>query len=99
MTKISPEATRESPSSFCNRGGPDRRSKTRAALSPPTQSLIPELTLVLRSFRPARQVLFLLQSQAIDFDAHGLQLQLGHAFVEFFGNRKDLLLQGRVVLH
>jgi len=35
----------------------------------------------LRPFRPAGQIFFLFGRQAIDFDAHRLQFQLGHALV------------------
>ncbi len=51
------------------------------------------LTAPLRSFRPARQILFLLRSEAIDLDAHGLQFQPGDFLIEFFRNRVDLVLQ------
>src|SRR6267154_3278503 len=47
----------------------------------------------LRAFRPPRQILFLLGSEAVDFDAHGFQLQLGYALVEFFGDTIDAFFQ------
>ena len=46
----------------------------------------------LRPFAPSGQIFFLLGSEFVDFDAHGFELQLGHALVEFFRNAIDPLL-------
>ena len=44
------------------------------------------------SLAPARQILFLLGREAVDFDPHGFQFQLGDALVEFVGDAVDALL-------
>src|ERR1035441_5895302 len=50
-------------------------------------------TALLRSFAPARQVLFLFRSQAVDLDAHRLQLEFRNPLIEVLGNNVNLLLQ------
>ena len=76
-----------------------RTPKRRAASLPPANHHPLSTDFALCSFRPARQVLFLFQSEAIDLDAHRLQLQLGDALVEVFRNREHLLFERGVVLH
>jgi hypothetical protein len=73
-------------------------SYLRAEVQGPTP-ISPEPEAALRSFRPPRQILFLLRRQAVDLDAHRLELQLGDALVEFVGNLVDRLIQLLVVLH
>src|SRR5580693_3426655 len=52
---------------------------------------------LLRPLVPPRQILFLLRSQPVDLDPHRLQLQLGYALIEFFGNAVHRLLQLLVI--
>src|ERR1022692_2813885 len=70
---------------------------TRAASLPPSDNWL--LKTGLRSFIPARQVLFLLRTQAVDLDAHRLQLEFRNPLIEVLGNNVNLLLQRGVVLH
>jgi putative endonuclease len=53
----------------------------------------------LRSFRPPRQILFLLRREPVDLDADRLQLQLGDSLVEIVGNLVDTFFQRLVILH
>ena len=66
---------------------------TAAPSPPPPTKTRPTTNDALRSFRPARQILFLLRRELVDLDADRLQLQLGDALVEIIGNFVDLLLQ------
>src|SRR3974377_2209702 len=98
MTAISDEAIWESPSWNSDRSPCNHcRRKNRWGDISAAPLTTDYWQLVLRSFRPARQILFLLQRQPVDLDAHRLQLQLGHALVQFFRNREDLLFQRGVV--
>src|SRR5438876_7325771 len=47
----------------------------------------------LRPFAPSDQIFFLLGSEFVDLDAHGLQLQAGHALIQFLGHAINLLFQ------
>src|SRR5438874_2108522 len=47
---------------------------------------------MLRSFAPACQIFLLLGSEAVNLDAHGLQLQAGDLLVQLFRNGIDLTL-------
>ena len=52
----------------------------------------------LRSFRPPRQILFLLRCQPVDLNSHGLQLQPCDAFVQLHRNRVHGLFQRGMIL-
>ena len=56
------------------------------------------LTLILRAFVPACQVMFLFGGKPIDFDAHGFQLHTGHLFVQVLGHRVDALFEAGMIL-
>src|ERR1700690_2047922 len=43
-------------------------------------------TTALRSLAPPRQILFLLRRQLVDFNSHGLELQLGNSLVQLIGH-------------
>src|SRR5258708_5812785 len=64
----------------------------------PTSYHLPPTT-ILGSFRPTRQILLLLRREAVDLDAHGLELQLGDMLVQVLRYRVNALFQRRVVLH
>src|SRR6478752_3581821 len=66
----------------------------RAAVLPVANCLIAGLG----AFGPGSQVLFLFGRELIDLDAHGLQLEPGHFFIQLFRHGINLALQRLVVL-
>src|SRR5258707_4753424 len=76
------------------------KEKTKAANLVAARGPIPaEMKGLLCPFAPARQVVFLLDGQPVDLDAHGLELHLGDLFIKRFRHRIDLFLERGVILH
>src|SRR6266568_5126328 len=53
----------------------------------------------LSSFRPTRQIFFLLRRELVDLNAQRVQLQAGHPLVQVLRNRIDLFLQALMIFH
>src|SRR5208283_5010954 len=97
-----PRMDRRSTCNHPHHVNPSRRGPTKAngaayAAPPTTKGL--RRTTALRPLTPTRQILFLLRRQLVDFDSHGLKLQLRHSLVQVIGHAVNLLLERLMVLH